>query len=254
MERPSDDIPNRIVHEIQMRTMPPGDRVLTTGDLADDLGVSDQTIRNHIDAVLEHPGINTRKIRGAPVFWHEPESAYNGGPRFGGLGGSEAFFPTAWERRGHWQGLRQHLVKDAGAGAPAEKRAKYLWELFRTHDQLMASVTHKLNSLRADDNSRGVPDEFYQAFEPAVSSDTIRYYFDERTYFETDAYGEVVGLFDFEDYYRAAESEFENDVLTVELDELDAETIDAWVPSCAEILDTGDALVDITSEIYNWKW
>lgn len=43
--------------------------ISTVPDIAEDLQVSDQTIRNHMDDALEHPAIKTRKIRGAPVFW-----------------------------------------------------------------------------------------------------------------------------------------------------------------------------------------
>lgn len=260
MEWDSDDLVDTIAQQIRVNSLPPGSPVSTTGDLAEDLDVTAQTVRNHVDEVLAYPSIKTRKIRGASVYWYEQDDPIEGDtPQFGGMG-SDEFSPAGWERRGHWQGLRQHLRADAAEGASPARRVEYLWEVFRNFDVLGGPLNVRLNLLREDAGDgetrdySTVPSEFYEIAEPHVSSEEMEYYFDERRFFETEAYGEVVGVFGFREYEQAVRTEFENEVGTVVLEEIDDEKIDAWVPECEEILDVGDAWMDLISDITGKRW
>lgn len=47
------------------------DRVSTASDIAEGLGVTDVTVRNKIDSVLEREGIKTRQAGRAAVYWYE---------------------------------------------------------------------------------------------------------------------------------------------------------------------------------------
>lgn len=254
----ADLLSERIADKIRSNSYSDGSPVSTTADIAEELDVTPQTIRNHINQALAYPGIKHREIRGAPVYWYEEDTAFEDKtPQFGGLLDENDFYPLAWERRGHWQGLRQHIRADVGNDVPANRRAKYLWEVFGNHSAMRAGLSIRLNKLTdtSGPTSRSdVPEEFYEMGEPTVSAKTMKYYFEERPLLEVEAYGDVVGFWEFEDYEHSLKTEFRNEVGAVDLETIDNAKINQWVPTCEEILDVGDAWDGLLSDLYNWKW
>ncbi|MUV59767.1 hypothetical protein [Halobacterium sp. CBA1126] len=72
----SDELPesNSIVEDIVYAVHSTDRRVSLTKELADDLDITAQTVRNHLQDVLADPTIDSREVRGAKVIYPSEES------------------------------------------------------------------------------------------------------------------------------------------------------------------------------------
>lgn len=233
--------------------------VVTTSEISNALNVSRQTVHNHIDDALATEKISRGTIGNADVYWvaedsHPPDSRaaparVTDHPDFPG------FYGEGWERRGHWRGLRSLIRTDIAEGSSPEHRALFLAEIFTTVNGAALPLAEEMAALApgdyegASDKSR---EDLLSMREPVMSSTEVEYYLVEKPLFSVPEYGAVEGLAEFCVTYQndVAESLFQDNTLA----DLSDEGIEAWVPDCAAILETGDTLDEFLADAFQWKW
>lgn len=264
--------------------------VLTNQQIADEIGVSAQTVRNHIDEVVEYNGVHSRKIGRTRVYWYEEEETIVDFEYTTDLG-INVTSQILLEARTEYLQAKQYAHSHLAADTSDPQVRVWLWEMiykYLTRSQVYEQLEFTMeNGYEVDPSSRWAKE---------LGEDVLRYYVGEHHFFTVPEFGEVSGLDGLESYetarakslaviaaagelpdhsrtadeeldeyagrvvgaYQAAVGGAPPDACAedVEMDQsrISNDDLDELYPSVSELLGAGETIDHLVTSVYDIRW
>lgn len=239
-------------------------QVMTIQDIADELDVSDQAIRNHIDEVEGIEDVQTRRIDRSTVYWTSDPSPYD--YELNTLGDDLGLSP--FEVLVHYQQTDwRYAKKQALRGALSDSRPKTR-EILYNHlcDYIgRANLREMTNTVEGDEGVEFEPNpDGWMA--KKLDEDELQYYATEAFLFDTEWFGEVRGIGGFlrfdmdvgyrrkdimsDDGYTPGDEYQEGGEDLFDEDQISDQDRDEIYPSLTELVGAGEKIDQLVVEIY----
>lgn len=246
---------------------------MTVSDLADELGVSGQTIHDNKNELEDDWSIETDTVGQATVFYHR-----GGVDSWDKESANQDWRERMYGRRGMWlETVSNVKTRRRLKGEKVDQRIE-LWKALDRHPYDNSFGAYEPASERPEDYEN-TDEEYPEIFKwehrvsipPSanISIEEVRVYDQEIFLFESEWYGEVTGLcglarFKSKVRSQLREKEFENPMEQMmknvgsgdrkPLDEFDEENLDELVPTVDQIIAAGEAADYLFCELYGVEW
>ena len=240
-------------------------KVMTVQDLAKELDVSDQAVRNHIDELERIDDVASRKIDRSTVYWvpraNMDVEELRGFGRDLGLTPHEALIH---DKQAKWRFAKKQALRGQISDSPAETRAilyEHLYKYITT-----AELRGLIQSERTEDGVKYHPATEGEMV-ARLDEDDVAEYATEHLMFTSEWFGEVRGVAGLLEFNRAREArlkeiaggedynqldEYRSDTEDVfDEEKITDQDIDEIYPSLTDLVGAGEKIDQIAADIYN---
>ncbi|WP_155118479.1 hypothetical protein [Halorubrum sp. BV1] len=239
MGRPAEVDAHVLVTELQAAARNRNDRcpVLTVSDLAEAVDVSDQSVRNQLDDLEQKPGVRSRKVGQAQVYWYS-QAAQSDSTSLDVQAVIEDARQELWEEivknRAVYLDRRRQLLSEYEDGdVPARKRLAVLEALI---DYLENGTALRVHWADLDEDGH----DAYDLPEDGLSREAAERYVEEMVLFTDSEHGNVEGLSGLFSIWTTIGLTATDGHGNRSLDNIDESELEILVPSVDALLAAGD--------------